>query len=91
MGMFAKAKADMAKEQEIMASAQEKLAKVEELEASADHKKAQTEFDLVKSMLELESMDLEMIHRSYEIAMAIKGQNTSTNQEASQQLSAQAV
>ncbi len=59
----------------------ETQAKVDELEASADHKKAQTEMDLVRSMLELETMDLEMIHRSYEIAMAIKGQNTNTQQQ----------
>jgi hypothetical protein len=68
--------ASMAKAQLDMARVQETFAKVDDLEASADHKKAQTEYDLVKSMLELESMDLEMIHRSYEIAMAIKGQNT---------------
>jgi hypothetical protein len=67
---MAKARLDMAKEQEAYSKIQEHL-------ADADHKKAQTEMDLVKSMLELETMDLEMIHRSYEIAMAIKNQNTS--------------
>lgn len=67
MSLFAKSKLDMSK--------------VDEVEASADHKKAQTELELVKSMLELESMDLDMIHRSYEIAMAIKGQNTTPNQQ----------
>ena len=75
MGLFAKAKVDMAKIAETQA-------KVEDIEASADHKKAQTELDLVKSMLELETMDLDMIHRSYEIAMAIKGQNTTQQQPA---------
>ena len=54
----------------------ESQAKAQELVADADHKKAQTELDLVRSMLELESLDLEMIGRSYEIAMTIKGQNT---------------
>jgi len=77
MASFAKAKSDLAKEKDLMASVQERFAKIDDLEASADHKKAQTEFELVKSMLELESMDLEMIHRSYEVAMAIKNQNTS--------------
>lgn len=72
----------MAKSHSDMASVQEKYAKVDEIEASADHKKAQTEFELVKSMLELESMDLDMIHRSYEIAMAIKGQNTNQQEPA---------
>ncbi len=74
--MFAKSKADMAKEQDLQMSAQERIAKIQDIEASAHHKNAQTELDLVKSMLELETMDLDMIHRSYEIAMAIKGQNT---------------
>lgn len=72
---FAKAKLDIAK-------VIESKAKVDEIEASADHKKAETEFSLVKSMLELESMDLEMIHKSYQVAMAIKGQNTQQNQPA---------
>lgn len=79
MSMMSKSQLDMAKIGETQA-------KVDDLEASADHKKAQTEMDLVRSMLELETMDLEMIHRSYEIAMAIKGQNTDT-----QQLTAKAV
>lgn len=68
MQAFSRSRLDMAKIAETQA-------KIQDLEASADHKKAQTEMDLVKSMLELETMDLEMIHRSYEIAMAIKEQN----------------
>lgn len=75
MQMFAKSRLDMAK-------IDETYAKVDDLEADADHKKAQTELDLVKSMLELETMDLEMIRHSYEIAMTIKGQNTTQKQEA---------
>jgi hypothetical protein len=77
MQAFSKSRLDMAK-------IDETYAKVDELEAEADHKKAQTEFELVRSMMELETMDLEMIGRSYEIAMAIKGQNTeqSTQRQA---------
>jgi hypothetical protein len=63
------------------AGIQEKFAKIEDLHADSEHKRAQTELDLVKSMVELESLDLEMIGRSYEIAMAIKGQNTSTEKQ----------
>lgn len=81
MMQFAKAKSDLAKEKDLMASTQERFAKIEDLHASAEHKNAQTELDLVKSMLELETMDLDMIHRSYEIAMAIKEQNTSNQTE----------
>ncbi len=71
----------MAKAQLDQAGIQEKFAKVEDLKADADHKRASTELDLVRSMLELETMDLEMINRSYEIAMAIKGQNTTPSQQ----------
>ncbi len=83
MQAFSKSKLDMAKVAETQA-------KIQDLEASADHKKAQTEMDLVKSMLELETMDLEMIHRSYEIAMAIKSQNTTGVNIPLQQMSAAA-
>jgi len=69
MAAFSKSRLDMAK-------IDETYAKVNELNADAEYKKAQTELDLVKSMLGLEAMDLEMIGRSYEIAMMIKGQNT---------------
>ena len=74
-----------AKAQLNQAKVAETAAKVDDLEASADHKKAQTEFDLVKSMLELEMMDLDTIHRSYEIAMAIKNQNTTPGPSGTQQ------
>ena len=80
MAMFSKSRVDMAKEQETMASAQEKQAKAQELYSEAEYNSARAEMELVKSMLELETMDLDMIHRSYEIAMAIKGQN-STNEK----------
>jgi hypothetical protein len=74
MATMAKARLDTAKEQE-------SYAKMDDLRADADHKRTQTELDLVKSMVELESLDLEMIHRSYEIAMAIKGQNTVNSEQ----------
>jgi hypothetical protein len=76
-----KVMAAMAKAQLDHAKIAETYAKVDDLEASAEHKKAQTEFDLVKSMLELENMDLDMIGRSYEIAMMIKGQNAPETQK----------
>ncbi len=77
MATMAKAKLDEAK---IL----ETYAKVDDLEAGAEHKKAQTEFDLVRSMLDLEAMDLDMIGRSYEIAMQIKGQNDPQNKPVKQ-------
>lgn len=68
-GMMAKAQLDSV-------GVEEKIAKIDDLHATAEHKRVASEHELVKSMLELETMDLDMIHRSWEIAMAIKGQNT---------------
>jgi hypothetical protein len=69
MAAFSKSRLDMAK-------IDETYAKVNDLNANAEHKTTQSELDMIKSMVELETMDLEMIHRSWEIAMAIKGANT---------------
>lgn len=80
MASYAKAKSDLAREKDLMASAQEKLARVGDLEASAEHKKMEADLELVKMMVELETLDLEQIRSSFEIAMAIKAQN-SDNQE----------
>lgn len=68
-GMMAKAQLDSV-------GVEEKIAKIDDLHATAEHKRVASEHELVKSMLELETMDLDMIHCSWEIAMAIKGQNT---------------
>ena len=76
MSALSKSRLDMAK-------VQESYAKVEDLKADAEYKNAQTELDLVKSMVELESLDLEMIGRSYEIAMAIKNENSPQEKIAS--------
>jgi hypothetical protein len=81
-GMLAKAQLDHAK-------IYETKAKVDDLEAGAEHKKAQTEFELVKSMLELEQMDLDMIRSSYEIAMQIKSQNSPEFQNGMKETSSQ--
>ena len=76
MDLMAKSQVNAAKVQDIQVQSQERIAKIDDLHASANHKRTQSELDMVKSMLELESIDLDMIGRSWEIAMAIKGQNT---------------
>ncbi len=81
MQAFSKSRLDMAK-------IDETYAKVNDLNASAEHRTTQSEMDMVKSMLELETMDLDMIHRSWEIAMAIKGANAP--QQTTQQTPAMA-
>lgn len=86
MGMFAKAKADMAREQEIIASANEKFAKIQDIKADATYKSSKADLELVKTMIELEDMDLKNLRDNLELAEYIKGINL-----ASQQMTAQAV
>ncbi len=80
MGQYAKAKSDLAKEKELMASAQEKIAKIDDIYASAEHKRAQADFDLVKSMIELEDMDFANFKNSWDMAQAIKQANEKESQ-----------
>ncbi len=86
MGMFAKARADMAKEQDLQASTQERMAKVQDLNADAVYKSSKADLEMVKTMIELEDMDLQNLRANLEMAEYIKGVNS-----ASQQLTAQAV
>lgn len=75
MQSYAKARSDLALEEERRASAQEKIAKMSDIQADAERKEMEADLGLVKMMLELENMDLEQIHRSYEMAKAIKAAN----------------
>ena len=74
-------KMDNAKIMQMYSKSRMDMAKIDEIAAGADHKRAQTELDLVRSMVELEDMDLELIRKSYEIAMGIKAQNTQPSQQ----------
>lgn len=75
MASYAKAKSDLAREKDLMASAQEKIAKISDLQADSARKNTESDLNLVKMMLELETLDLEQIGRSYEIAQQIKAAN----------------
>ena len=80
MGMFAKARADMAKEQQTMAAVQESMAKVQDLHADAEYKSSKADLEMVRTMIELEDMDLENLRRNLELAEYIKGVNTASQQ-----------
>lgn len=82
MGMFAKAKTDMAKEQEIMASTQEKLANVQDIHADAQYKSSKADLEMVRTMIELEDMDLANFKANLELAEYIKGVNKASQQMA---------
>ncbi len=82
MGMFAKAKVDMAKEQETMAATQERLAKVEDLHADSEYKSSKADLEMVKLMIELEDLDLNNLKSNIELAEYIKGANKASQQMA---------
>lgn len=75
MGMFAKARTDMAREQDLRASSEERMAKIQDIYASAEHKTVQSDLDLVKMMLELEDMQFNQFRNALDYAQAVKQVN----------------
>jgi hypothetical protein len=71
----AKMMTEMAKQQDLKASSMEKLARVEDLRASAAHKTSQADLEMVKTMIELEDMDLANFRSNLELAEFIKATN----------------
>jgi len=82
MGMFAKAKADVAREQDLQASAAERMAKIQDLTADAEYKSSKADLEMVKTMIELEDMDLANFRSNLELAEYIKGVNKASQQPA---------
>ncbi len=81
MQMFARSKADMAKEQDLMASTQERFAKMQDLQADAVYKTTQADLEMVRTMIELEDMDLQNFKNNLELAEYIKGVNAAQQQQ----------
>ncbi len=73
MNLFSKSKLDAAKEQE-------SYAKIQDLYASAEHKSSQSDLDMVKTMIELEDMDLQNFRSNLELAEYIKTVNKASTQ-----------
>jgi hypothetical protein len=82
MESFAKAKADIARERDLLASSQERFAKIEELHASAEHKEMESDLNLVKLAMELEDVQFNQIREAFELAQAMKIANQSQEQIA---------
>lgn len=80
MGMMAKAKTDMAREQDLMASTRERMAKVQDIQADAVYKSSKADLEMVKTMIELEDLDLANLRANLELAEYIKGVNAATQQ-----------
>jgi hypothetical protein len=81
MGMFAKAKSDMAKEQDLTASANERMAKIQDITADAEYKSSKADLEMVRTMIELEDMDLQNFRSNLELAEYIKGVNKASQQQ----------
>jgi hypothetical protein len=82
MQAYAKARSDLAREKELLASAQEKIAKIDEIKASAEHKSSQADLEMVRTMIELEDMDLKNFRNNLELAEYIKQSNKAAQEEA---------
>jgi hypothetical protein len=83
MQAFSKSKVDMAKEQDLMASVQERMAKIQDLHSDSEYKSSKADLEMVRTMIELEDLDLANFKTNLELAEYIKGVN-----KASQQISA---
>jgi len=75
MGQFAKAKLDMAKEQEA-------YAKIHELNATAEHKEMEADLNLVKLAMELEDVQFNQLKEAFDLAQAMKLANQPQEQTA---------
>jgi hypothetical protein len=75
MQAFSKSRLDMA-------STQEKLAKIEDIHADATYKSSKADLEMVKTMIELEDLDLQNLRNNLELAEYIKGVNSSSQQMA---------
>lgn len=82
MASYAKAKSDLAKEQDLFASAQERFAKIEDLHAGAEKKEMESDLELVKMMVELEDMQFNQFRSAFEMAQAVKMANQPQEQPA---------
>lgn len=82
MALFAKSKADLAREQDLVASSHERIARIGEINSESEHKKTEADLNLVKLMIELEDMDHANFKASWEMANAIK----ETNKKEQEQL-----
>jgi hypothetical protein len=73
--MQQQAQVDNAKMTLDMAKAQEAMARVQDLKAGAEHKSSQADLDMVRTMVELEELDLQNLRNNLETAQYIKELN----------------
>lgn len=81
MQAFSKSKVDMAKEQDLLASVQERMAKIQDLNSDSEYKSSKADLEMVRTMIELEDMDLANFKSNLELAEYIKGVNKASQQQ----------
>lgn len=80
MASYAKARVDLAREKELMASAQQKFSEIDNNEADAERKRMESDFTLVRMMMDLEDKEFDQLKKSFELAQAVKQANALENQ-----------
>jgi len=75
MESYSKSKLYLAQEREKISQTEEKLAKITEIQATAEHKEAQADLELLRTMIELEDMDLANFRKTLEMAEALRQSN----------------
>jgi hypothetical protein len=85
MALYAKGKADLAREKELQASAREKIANIDKIESQAEHESLSADLEKVRTMIELEDMDMNNFKNSLELSQYINSLNKATEQEYNQE------
>ncbi|CAK9251616.1 unnamed protein product [Sphagnum jensenii] len=71
-----------ARSRSLLATEKEKMAKVDEIHAGAEHQRATADLEAVRTMIELEDMDLQNFKSNLELAQYIKALNVSGSMAA---------
>lgn len=86
MTQYSKSRVDLAREKDLMASAEERLSKMNDLQAKAEHERTESELNLVKMMIELETLDMNTFKNAWDMAQAIRTANELTEAKKAQTL-----
>jgi len=57
------------------------MAKIQDIHADATYKSSKADLEMVRTMIELEDMDLQNLRNNLELAEYIKGVNSSSSQQ----------
>lgn len=81
MQTMARAQVDMAKGRDIQVQSAERVANIGKIQSQAEYDSAKADLEMVKTMIQLEDMDLQNLKSNLELAEYIKLQNRQTQNE----------